>query len=62
MLTILNELGKHRNEQNGEFDLDSFKCVYIATMKPPVQEMVSNFTARLKVFGITVSGLAGGSK
>ncbi|KJA17891.1 hypothetical protein HYPSUDRAFT_205863 [Hypholoma sublateritium FD-334 SS-4] len=62
MLTILNELGKHRNEETGEFDLDAFKCVYIAPMKALVQEMVGNFTARLKVFGIKVGELTGDSQ
>ncbi|KAH9477321.1 U5 small nuclear ribonucleoprotein 200 kDa helicase [Psilocybe cubensis] len=62
MLTILNELSKHRNEQTGEFDLDAFKMVYIAPMKALVQEMVGNFTARLKVFGIKVGELTGDSQ
>ncbi|KAF9474450.1 Sec63-domain-containing protein [Pholiota conissans] len=62
MLTILNELGKHRNEETGEFDLDAFKCVYIAPMKALVQEMVGNFTARLKVFNVKVGELTGDSQ
>ena len=43
MLTILNELGKHRDEATGTFDLDAVKIVYIAPMKALVQEMVGNF-------------------
>ncbi|KAF8970308.1 Sec63-domain-containing protein [Flammula alnicola] len=62
MLTILNELGKHRSEETGGFDLDAFKCIYIAPMKALVQEMVGNFTARLKVFGVRVGELTGDSQ
>ncbi|KAF8952214.1 P-loop containing nucleoside triphosphate hydrolase protein [Flammula alnicola] len=62
VLTILNELSKHRNEETGEFDLDAFKCIYIAPMKALVQEMVGNFTARLKVFGVKVGELTGDSQ
>ncbi|KAF7323081.1 hypothetical protein HMN09_00088200 [Mycena chlorophos] len=62
MLTILNELGKHRDEATGKFDLDAFKIVYIAPMKALVQEMVGNFSSRLKVFGITVGELTGDSQ
>jgi pre-mRNA-splicing helicase BRR2 len=59
MLAILNELGKHRDEATRTFDLDSFKIVYIAPMK---EEMVGNFTARLKVFGVKVGELTGDSQ
>ncbi|KAJ7632741.1 putative RNA helicase [Roridomyces roridus] len=62
MLTILNELGKYRNEETGAFDLAAFKIVYIAPMKALVQEMVGNFSSRLKVFGITVGELTGDSQ
>lgn len=62
MLTILNELAKWRNEETGEFDLDGFKIIYIAPMKALVQEMVGNFQARLKVFGIKVGELTGDSQ
>ena len=59
MLTILNELAKHRNEGTGEFDLDAFKIIYIAPMKALVQEMVGNFSKRLKVFNVKVGELTG---
>ncbi|KAI0397895.1 Sec63 Brl domain-containing protein [Xylariaceae sp. FL0594] len=59
MLTILRELGKHRNPETGEIDLDAFKIVYIAPLKALVQEQVGNFGARLKPYGITVSELTG---
>ncbi|KAG7088489.1 hypothetical protein E1B28_012477 [Marasmius oreades] len=62
MLTILNELAKYRDEDSGAFDLDAFKIVYVAPMKALVQEMVGNFTARLKVFGIKVGELTGDSQ
>ncbi|KAI0302834.1 Sec63-domain-containing protein [Multifurca ochricompacta] len=38
MLTILNELGKWRDEETGTFNLDAFKIVYVAPMKALVQE------------------------
>ncbi|KAH8980309.1 putative RNA helicase [Lactarius akahatsu] len=62
MLTILNELGKWRDEASGTFNLDAFKIVYVAPMKALVQEMVGNFTARLSPFGIKVGELTGDSQ
>ncbi|KAJ7271901.1 Sec63 Brl domain-containing protein [Mycena haematopus] len=62
MLTILNELGKYRDEETGAFDLAAFKIVYVAPMKALVQEMVGNFSTRLKVFGIKVGELTGDSQ
>ena len=59
MLTILRELGKHRNPETGDIDLDAFKIVYIAPLKALVQEQVGNFGARLKPYGVTVSELTG---
>jgi pre-mRNA-splicing helicase BRR2 len=60
MLTILRELSKHRNPETGEFDLDSFKIIYVAPMKALVQEMVGNFTNRLtKDYNIRVAELTG---
>ncbi|OCH86010.1 putative RNA helicase [Obba rivulosa] len=58
MLTILNELSKWRNE-DGSFDLDSFKIIYVAPMKALVQEMVGNFGSRLGVYGVKVGELTG---
>ncbi|KAF7292174.1 U5 small nuclear ribonucleoprotein helicase [Mycena indigotica] len=52
-MLILNELGKHRDKETGKFNLDAFKIIYIAPIKALVQEMVGNFSSRLKVFGIT---------
>ena len=59
MLTILREIGKNRNPETGEIDLDSFKIVYIAPLKALVQEQVGNFGKRLEPYGIQVSELTG---
>ena len=59
MLTILREIGKNRNPETGEINLDGFKIVYIAPLKALVQEQVGNFGARLKDYGIQVSELTG---
>ncbi|CZT48004.1 related to ATP dependent RNA helicase [Rhynchosporium secalis] len=59
MLTILREIGKNRNPETGEINLDAFKIVYIAPLKALVQEQVGNFGGRLKEYGITVSELTG---
>ena len=59
MLTILREIGKNRNPETGEIDLDAFKIVYIAPLKALVQEQVGNFGNRLKEYGIQVSELTG---
>ena len=62
MLTILNELGKYRDEETGAFDLDAFKIIYIAPMKALVQEMVGNFGLRLAAYGLKVGKLTGDSR
>ncbi|KIM35850.1 hypothetical protein M413DRAFT_449581 [Hebeloma cylindrosporum] len=59
MLAILNELSKHHDPATNTFDLDAFKCVYMAPMKALVQEMVGNFSERLKVFSVKVGELTG---
>ncbi|KIW80899.1 hypothetical protein Z517_03922 [Fonsecaea pedrosoi CBS 271.37] len=59
MLTILREIGKHRNPETGEIMLDDFKIIYIAPLKALVQEQVGNFGKRLEVYGIRVSELTG---
>lgn len=58
LLSILHEIGKHLNP-DGTVRIDEFKCIYIAPMKSLVQEMVGNFTKRLKPFGITVGEMTG---
>ncbi|KAI9828704.1 MAG: DEIH-box ATPase [Thelocarpon impressellum] len=59
MLAILREIGKNRNPETGEINLDDFKIVYIAPLKALVQEQVGNFGGRLKPYGIQVSELTG---
>ena len=59
MLTILREVGKHRNPETGDIDLDAFKIVYIAPLKALVQEQVGNFGKRLEPYGIRVAELTG---
>ncbi|PHH89034.1 hypothetical protein CDD83_6731 [Cordyceps sp. RAO-2017] len=59
MLTILRELGKNRDPQTGNIDLDAFKIVYIAPLKALVQEQVGNFGKRLESYGVRVSELTG---
>ena len=66
MLTMLNILGQYRlnpkeqvNEEN--YDLKSFKIVYVAPMKALVQEVVKNFSKRLAPYGITARELSGDS-
>jgi len=44
-----------------EFDLSSFKIIYVAPMKALVQEVVKNFTKRLSPYNINVRELSGDS-
>ena len=62
MLTMLHEIGMHRNPTTGVLNLDAFKIVYVAPMKALVQEMVINFGRRLEPYGITVMELTGDSQ
>lgn len=59
MLTMLREIGKHRNPRTGAIDLDAFKIIYIAPLKALVQEQVGNFGKRLEKYGISVKELTG---
>ncbi|KAJ4516486.1 Pre-mRNA-splicing helicase BRR2 [Exophiala dermatitidis] len=59
MLTMLREIGKHRNPETGEIMLDDFKIIYIAPLKALVQEQVGNFGKRLESYGIRVAELTG---
>lgn len=59
MLTMLREIGKHRNPRTGEINLDDFKIIYIAPLKALVQEQTGNFGQRLAPYGIKVSELTG---
>jgi len=71
-LAMLNILGQYRreikeseyigdDEQKEEFDIKSFKIVYVAPMKALVQEVVKNFSERLAPYGLTVAELSGDS-
>lgn len=59
MLTMLREIGKHRDSQTGQINLDEFKIIYIAPLKALVQEQVGNFGKRLAPYGIKVAELTG---
>jgi pre-mRNA-splicing helicase BRR2 len=59
MLAIMHEIGKHVDPQTGEVDREAFKIVYVAPMKSLVQEMVLNFSERLKHYKIQVRELSG---
>lgn len=77
MLTMLNVLGQYRkapksddendmdvddeDDKSSQFDLKSFKIVYVAPMKALVQEVVKNFSHRLKDYGVVVRELSGDS-
>lgn len=58
LLCMLNQLGQHMKE-DGSFDLDAFKIVYVAPMKALVQECVQSFGKKLAPFGVTVRELSG---
>jgi pre-mRNA-splicing helicase BRR2 len=55
-------MSKHYSAETGVFDLASFKIVYVAPMKALVQEMVGNFSNRLKHYGMKVGELTGDSQ
>jgi pre-mRNA-splicing helicase BRR2 len=58
LMCMLQEIGLHIKD-DGKFDLDSFKIVYIAPMKALVQECVQSFGKKLAPFGINVRELSG---
>ena len=58
MMCILREVGRFIDSR-GKLDLNGFKIVYIAPMKSLVQEMVGNFSKRLKPYDIQVKELSG---
>lgn len=66
MLAMLNIIGQYRKgdyckDDENAYDLNSFKIVYVAPMKALVQEVVKNFSKRLKSYGISVKELSGDS-
>lgn len=58
LLCMLKQLADCRRD-DGTFDLDSMKIVYIAPMKALVQECVLTFGKKLAPFGVTVKELSG---
>eukprot|EP00002_Diphylleia_rotans_P023954 TRINITY_DN471_c0_g2_i6.p1 TRINITY_DN471_c0_g2~~TRINITY_DN471_c0_g2_i6.p1 ORF type:complete len:1922 (+),score=509.87 TRINITY_DN471_c0_g2_i6:33-5798(+) len=58
LLAMLRTISHFRNK-HGNINLNDFKIVYIAPMKSLVQEMVGNFSNRLKGLGISVKELSG---
>ena len=44
MLTILNEIGKRRDESTGSINLDAFKIVYVAPMKLSYRRWLGTLT------------------
>jgi len=58
LLCMLNQLSQHMRE-DGSFDLNAFKIVYVAPMKALVQENVLSFGKKLAPYGVTVRELSG---
>ncbi|XP_040370030.1 DExH-box ATP-dependent RNA helicase DExH12 [Rosa chinensis] len=53
VLTILQQLGLHMNQEDGSIDHSKYKIVYIAPMKALVAEVVGNLSNRLQDYGVT---------
>ncbi|GJZ33908.1 DExH-box ATP-dependent RNA helicase DExH12-like protein, partial [Tanacetum coccineum] len=58
MLTILQQIGLNMIE-DGAFNHNDYKFVYVAPMKALVAEVVGNLSNRLKDYGVTVMELSG---
>ncbi len=58
LLCMLNLLSQHKRD-DGSFNLDAFKIVYVAPMKALVQENVLSFGKKLAPFGVVVRELSG---
>jgi len=59
MLTVLNELRRHYDPENGVLLNADFKIIYVAPMKALASEMVENFARRLSSLGLQVKELTG---
>lgn len=59
MLTILCELRRHYDTNNGVLLDTDFKIIYVAPMKALASEMVENFSRRLSSLGLQVKELTG---
>ncbi|XP_027106928.1 DExH-box ATP-dependent RNA helicase DExH12-like [Coffea arabica] len=58
MLTILQQIALNRNE-DGSFNHDNYKIVYVAPMKALVAEVVGNLSNRLQDYDVKVKELSG---
>ncbi|XP_009787289.1 DExH-box ATP-dependent RNA helicase DExH12-like [Nicotiana tabacum] len=58
MLTILQQIALNRNE-DGSFNHNNYKIVYVAPMKALVAEVVGNLSKRLEHYGVQVKELSG---
>ncbi|KAK4355976.1 hypothetical protein RND71_024947 [Anisodus tanguticus] len=59
MLSILQQIAINRNEDDGTFNHNNYKIVYVAPMKALVAEVVGNLSRRLEHYGVTVKELSG---
>ncbi|XP_057451214.1 DExH-box ATP-dependent RNA helicase DExH12-like [Lotus japonicus] len=59
VLTMLQQIARHRNPEDGSIDHSAYKIVYVAPMKALVAEVVGNLSNRLQEYGVTVRELSG---
>ncbi|KEH28731.1 U5 small nuclear ribonucleoprotein 200 kDa helicase [Medicago truncatula] len=59
VLTILQEIARHRNPGDGSIDHSAYKIVYVAPMKALVTEIVGNLSNRLQEYDVKVRELSG---
>ncbi|KAK7272679.1 hypothetical protein RJT34_29429 [Clitoria ternatea] len=59
VLTILQEIARHRNPEDGSIDHSAYKIVYVAPMKALVAEVVGNLSNRLQDYDVKVRELSG---
>jgi pre-mRNA-splicing helicase BRR2 len=59
VLTILQQIARHRNPDDGSIDHSAYKIVYVAPMKALVAEVVGNLSNRLQEYNVTVRELSG---
>ncbi|XP_027343786.1 DExH-box ATP-dependent RNA helicase DExH12 [Abrus precatorius] len=59
VLTILQQIARHRNPEDGSIDHSAYKIVYVAPMKALVAEVVGNLSNRLQDYDVKVRELSG---
>lgn len=59
VLTILQQIARHRNPNDGSIDHTAYKIVYVAPMKALVAEVVGNLSNRLEKYDVKVRELSG---